>query len=702
VAAVVLACLAAAPGASAEPTPLGLSCEPAADQAGHAGRYCLGRVASFDGVPLDVNVTLPPAGDGPFPLVITLHGFGGSWRDNGLGLPWTARGYAVLNFSARGLAESCGSASSRASGGAGCATGWLHFASLTHEVRDVQYLAGRLADEGIVDGRRIGVTGHSYGGGQSLMLAALRDRAVAPDGSLQPWTSPGGRPMEIAAAAPVVGWSDLAQAFVPNGRALDYMVAPPGESRSPVGVLKQSLIESILKVGDERGYVAPPGGLDPSADLRGWHDKLMAGEPYGPDAEAVLHELAAGHSAYDLPLPRPPAPLLMTQGLGDDFFPGQEAVRYWNRVESQHPSAAMKVLLIQDGHPRGVHDKGFFVIERRIDEWFDHFVKGAVDPPFQGIEMWGAACPASAPMTGPYFAPTWPEIHPGEIRLQSAAAQTVSSAGGDQATANAVVPVEGNVCAVTGSSDAPGTAVYRVPAARAGYTLMGAVTLIADVTVAGEHPQLAARLWDVAPDGSQRLVTRGLYRPTGDGRVVFQLDIAGWRFEPGHVARLELLGRDAPYARASNGEFQLTVSNLDLRLPVRERPRTSGSGRDPDGVVMVGEPEAPPLVPGAQAAPGVVALRLSLSYTSARRRPGGRRPACSWSRAVARVKGSGSGAITRVDFEAAGSRIGRDSRPPYMVKLRPSDLSRSRKLTARVTLSDGRRSTARARLRRCR
>ena len=40
--------------------------------------------------------------------------------------------------------------------------------------------------------------------------------------------------------------------------------------------------------------------------------------------------------------------------------------------------------------------------------------------------------------------------------------------------------------------------------------------------------------------------------------------------------KLELLGRDAPYGRASNGTFSVRVSNLEVRLPVRERPGALG------------------------------------------------------------------------------------------------------------------------------
>ena len=83
----------------------------------------------------------------------------------------------------------------------------------------------------------------------------------------------------------------------------------------------------------------------------------------------------------------------------------------------------------------------------------------------------------------------------------------------------------------------------------------------------------AGRLWDVAPDGSsQTLVARGLFRPSGSGRYVWQLNANGWRFAAGHVPKLELLGEDPPYARPSNGSFTIDVTRLQLRLPVRNAP----------------------------------------------------------------------------------------------------------------------------------
>ncbi|MGH2962913.1 MAG: CocE/NonD family hydrolase C-terminal non-catalytic domain-containing protein [Solirubrobacterales bacterium] len=124
------------------------------------------------------------------------------------------------------------------------------------------------------------------------------------------------------------------------------------------------------------------------------------------------------------------------------------------------------------------------------------------------------------------------------------------------------------------AADDPGAATFRLPAAGGdGYTLMGSPTVVAKLNTSGEFPQIAARLWDVAPDGTQTFVTRGVYRPDGDRNHVFQLHPNGWRFAPGHVPKLELLGQDAPYARPSNGAgFTVPVEKLELKLPVRDRP----------------------------------------------------------------------------------------------------------------------------------
>ena len=59
------------------------------------------------------------------------------------------------------------------------------------------------------------------------------------------------------------------------------------------------------------------------------------------------------------------------------------------------------------------------------------------------------------------------------------------------------------------------------------------------------------------------------------------------------MPKLQLLGRDAPYGRASNGTFSISVSNLQLRLPVHESA---------DGSQVL-TPLPPPASCGAQLAP---------------------------------------------------------------------------------------------------
>jgi hypothetical protein len=303
---------------------------------------------------------------------------------------------------------------------------------------------------------------------------------------------------------------------------------------------------------------------------------FTAGEPYGPQAEPIGRELAAHHSPYHVDHSRPPAPTLIANGFTDDLFPVDEALRFWNRTRAEHPGTPMSLLFLDFGHARGQNKPADVAhYQQRRYAWMDRYVKGdATAPVLQGVEALTQTCPASAPSGGPYRAPTWRALHPGEVRLRSAAPRTVLSAAGDPAVAAAIDPIGGQgACAATSAADEAGTANYRLPAATgAGYTLLGSPTVIADLTVTGLFPALAMRLWDVAPDGTQTLVARGLYRPAVTGRQVFQLHPGAWRFEAGHAPKLQLLGRDAPYARASNGTFTVRVANVDLRLPVRDQP----------------------------------------------------------------------------------------------------------------------------------
>ena len=79
---------------------------------------CIGdltsRVETFDGVPLDVNVILPPASmEGPFPLVVDLHGWSLGKSTSPQYTAWAKAGWVVLSYTARGFHYSCGNEDAR-------------------------------------------------------------------------------------------------------------------------------------------------------------------------------------------------------------------------------------------------------------------------------------------------------------------------------------------------------------------------------------------------------------------------------------------------------------------------------------------------------------------------------------------------------------------------------------------------------------
>ena len=696
---VVLAAAAASPAAAAAaaPPPFGsLGCVPQ-----DGVRFCQGRVPTFDGVPLDVNVTLPASGDGNFPLVILSHGWGGSKfplvpgddRSNlqGGSLPWAQRGFATLSISSRGFGGSCGSVPSRAA--AGCERGWIRLDDTRYEIRDVQHLAGRLVDDGLADPARIGVHGGSYGGGVSNALAVLRNRVMREDGSLAPWTSPRGRRIELAAAAPFIPWSDLVHSLMPNGRTLDYTLPTPTDSREPKGVMKGSFVTGLYATGSASGFYAPPGA-DPDADLTTWFARIAAGEPYDGDPQitAIADEIYQHHSSIAIDRSVPPAPIFAASGWTDDLFPVDEAIRLRNAVLEAHPGTPFALMFFDTGHQRGTNRRADRTrYQRHLAAWMEHYVKGDGSVrPLRGVETLTQTCPTSAPSGGPFTAPSWPQMRRGEVRLSDAATHTLTNVAGNPDVARAIDPIAGggDACAEVSSDDEPGTVNLRLPPATGkGYTLMGAPTVIADISTTGAFPQLNARLWDESPDGRQTLVARTVYRPDAQGQQVFQLHGNGWRFAPGHRAKLQLLGRDAPYARPSNGAFQVSVSKLELRLPVVERP-----GENP--AVLAPLPYALPR--GAKLAPGFGPQAVSVSGsqkqpTTARRR---RLYLVTGCKGV-RLRGPDVRRVRRMTVFRAGMRRRIDRRIPFRVRLRGGN---SRRVRAVATLRDGRRVVLRARL----
>ncbi|HEX9067099.1 MAG TPA: S9 family peptidase [Streptosporangiaceae bacterium] len=148
----------------------------------HAGTEYLGSVAGTaevvtwdapDGTPIE-GILCRPAGDGPFPLVLHVHGgpvgaYQRSWAMGDYAVPLlVSRGYAVLSPNPRG-------SSGRGQEFAAAVVGDMGGAD-THD-----YLSGidALVARGIADPARIGTMGVSYGGFMSAWLVTQDQRFAA-------------------------------------------------------------------------------------------------------------------------------------------------------------------------------------------------------------------------------------------------------------------------------------------------------------------------------------------------------------------------------------------------------------------------------------------------------------------------------------------------------------------------------------------
>jgi dienelactone hydrolase len=608
----------AADAHAAVPKPLGLACAPA-----DGVRFCPGngttdRTPSFDGVPLDADVTLPATGVGPWPTIVLLNGLGGQTRQFEPTAPqpgpgrapkilidpthhdnvWFAsRGYAVLAYSSRGFGGSCGAGGAPAAQlqAPPCSRGFVRLGDQRYDSRDTQYLLGLLADEGVAIPDRLAATGFSYGGGQAVTLGYLRDKlrcgavvpagdpcAGRPNGSYVPWRSPKGTPLRFAAIYGQWLWSDLLSALLPNGRYLDFDPATVGASLQPLGVEIQSYANALFALAQLDGYVVTPqapGSADAEWDLATAVATFGAGEPYGAQALSIARAFQTYHGGFGVPGPH--APMLLESAWNDDVFPPAESLRAYADLRAQDPHADVALLLGDYGHGRAANKP---VAARAFNDaasaFFDEHLRGVGHGPAPGsVTAYLSTCPSGAggpADDGPLVAPNWAALHRDTATIRGAGPQTISSSGGDPTIGYQFDPIPNtnplgtpDPCKTVPASRAAGTAVYELPVT-APLTMLGLPTIRAQITSTGSGGEIAGRLWDVSPAGAQRLVNRGVYRLTDgqSGAVVFQLHGNGYRFAAGHTVKLELAPSDAPQFRASNGTFTVDVRSLTADLPL--------------------------------------------------------------------------------------------------------------------------------------
>ena len=530
-----------------------------------AHQVCTGMVESFDGTALDTTLTLPAKvkKGTRLPLIAFLHGFlsnkteyiseteeaADNYKTVAFNNVWFAsRGYAVLNYSARGHGDSGGQ---------------IGLASKHLEIRDTQHLTGLLVDDGTAKRKKVAAVGGSYGGGQTWLLATVRGDGAPQYGS---WRSPKGKLVRLAAAVPQFTWTDLLFSLVPNGL---------NAKTTPLGVAKITLLN---------GFIALIG-TKMTADVARWLARVNQGEPY--DGDPVVEEakvaLTEDRSPYyqdgffealrKSAKRQRSIPILAAQGWTDPIFPAVEAVRMYRRLRSirrdypirlyfgdfEHLTSQIKIPDMRYYHRLATRMLGHYLLGKRRRPKFD--VRSAptlCDPeafgPVVRVKNWGA-------------------LHPDELAFELPGPQMTGSPVTDprgSETDHVAIGLQRRGCVTTDLGETAGVATWRAPL-EGDFTLVGMPRLELAYEATGPDIQLNSRLWDVAPDGVQTLVTRGAYRVVapGSGRQEVAYGLYGnhWRFEQGHELLLEVTGDDSTFFRRDNFPSVISVNSARLTLP---------------------------------------------------------------------------------------------------------------------------------------
>jgi predicted acyl esterase len=607
-----------------------------------------GFVPSFDGMPMSVDVTVPCGASAPLPTVVMLHGFTDDktvWQETGKGdrsvsrdrpeqnsywnnVSFVSRGYAVLNYTARGWNDSCGpdlAGATPVTPAPHCLAYeyWIHLDDKRWEVRDAQWLTGALVQSGLADRSRLVITGGSYGGAPTASAALLADNVMCggapqpaelgPDpctgkasGDLAAWTTPDGTtPLNWAAAVPMYTFADIIQVLAPNGRGSDGWVhAPPdGDHTSPFGVPIQSTLAGLLAAGMSAGYFAPPG-VDPDSDIVVDATRVLAGNPF-PASDPLVARGVRVYRDFKSPITTPPhgrVPIFWVHGFTDPLFPGTEALQIYNLLRRADPSYPVKLFFGDFGHDyTGQRQDEWDRAHAEMNTFVDHFLRPDRPPAPLTYDVQATVTRCldhDAPMRVER-APTWDALHPRHVSFVGTDPGTTVSAIVSRAglatdpISTATLPLPGAYrgCRIMRPA-APdnNSATYEFATADE-LVLMGGPVVDVTYDTTGPDTELNVRVWDVTADGSaQGLVTRGTYRslePPGTGhRARFQIAPQGYRFAPGHRVKVEVAANDAPYYQQSNVPALVRVSRLELTLPllgtsVGTEPTDADRGADP-------------------------------------------------------------------------------------------------------------------------
>ncbi|NUR67649.1 MAG: CocE/NonD family hydrolase [Streptomyces sp.] len=525
-----------------------------------------------------------PTGVDRAPAVLATNGFGGSKSDgstDAIGKAFAERGYVSLIYSGLGFGDS------------GC------LISLDDPAIDgraasrlIDFLAGtRAADDGTkadfvtLDGKgdpRVGMIGGSYGGAVQLATAAVDHR--------------------VDALVPMITWNDLAYALDPNSAA-----------REVPGAFKWQWTNGFYLIGESQPLTTV--NLDPSrinslgclhfvTDACDTVRTLNSGSyPAAETADLLAYARSVSPVTY---LDRVKAPTLLVQGQADSLFNLNEATATYRKLKAQ--GTTTKMIWQSWGHSGGQAAGELNLsqgnlessyVGKRVLAWFDRYLRKQkttdTGPAFAYYRDW-ITDPNGTYATAPGLPVLSQKLYlSGDGKLVDNRRKVTR---GSRTYTNWLVPSSHSESSLAGIVGLPDPAPYDTQGTYLGWTseplarttdVVGAPkATLKVVSPQAERTQhsgnaadklvLFAKLYDVAPDGTQTLVHR-LVAPVRVPDVTrsFTVTLPGivHRYEQGHRLRFVVAASDDAYF-GNRGIKPVTVVSGRGETGVLELPVVGG------------------------------------------------------------------------------------------------------------------------------
>lgn len=533
----------------------------------------------WDGTKLPVSVFYPVSEDAEasFPLVVFIH----PWDTEKLfferqALEYAERGYVTLTFTVRGWFDT--------EGQIGCM-------DPEYEVRDIRDIITMASEDTrfpvAVDERGpvVGVTGYSMGACLSYLVAPRKDARQGDPGDPR-----------IRAVVPMHGGTDLVYSVMPNGVAKafwglflvigSYAGNLAGFMENVANILLRTdmagwdklnaLMASLSKLSRPISDVTPMLTWIVGAALQRRAKDMEVGKEY-LKARSVRYWC---DEEYDGIVEHPiVAPMLMVAGWNDDIFYANEGLKAFSTCMD----APARLIITNHGHLGGMGNN-FFIdlpggpeydwVEQQVDMWFDHYLKG-VD---NGVEdearlvFYRDSAPADYGEADVY---PLPGTLPTSLYLDAANGGRLSSKkpGGGAwpdlfinlgITGSVSLPYFQDATELVGweKMDIPGRIkLFEIPLTERSYltdplpadvTVMGAPTLELFYQCSQAFMQLDSRVYEVAPDGTETLISQGWYEGHNDalwalsdtGSEPVEMQACYHRFRKGSRIKLELSSAD--------------------------------------------------------------------------------------------------------------------------------------------------------------